>query len=254
MRPAQTTLENYQAQQRMQGSVQTASYEPVIDPQTAAAGSIVTAGATTQNKQMSVTSIALPNNFQIPEGTAVQPISSPGGQAARLRQAQQPVSTAQQTQAPNQQPATPMQSGMQMAQPPVMNSAAMMQQMPAAHLQMQQASAISQRPVVMAPVNTAGIYYPQNQGFAAPISTPQYVGQQAIMPPAAQPMMAPVNGAMAAPAVPMMPQQPMAAVPMQQAAAMPAAQTAPQQGYQQVPAANGVRTAVSYGPATIPWR
>jgi hypothetical protein len=56
-----------------------------------------------------------------------------------------------------------------------------------------------------------------------------------------------------------LPQQQMVAVATQQIPAAPTQPTTQMQGYQpqgnqQQPTANGVRTAVSYGPATIPWR
>jgi hypothetical protein len=250
------TLEQYQAQQRAQSGVQTAGYETPVNPQAGAATGVATAGtagASAPSKQMSVTDIALPRQFQLPEGTNPQPIAT-ASQANRAGHMQRPASAAQYQQPFYQQPAAAMQPVMQAVQPPVVNGAAVMQQIPPTGGQWQQPNAIGQRPVTMTPINAPGIYVPQNQPMAAPINVPQYVGTQPIMPQAAQSMPPQYQGGM-------MPQQQAAAIPTQQMTTMPAQQMVPQpaypqQGYQQAPATNGVRTAVSYGPppATIPWR
>jgi hypothetical protein len=103
---------------------------------------------------------------------------------------------------------------------------------------------------MITPINMTGISAPQNQGYTASNTAPQYAPQQPMGMPAAQPMFPQQQMGLA-------PQQPMVAAPMQMNM-MPAqqpVQSYPPQGYQQVPATNGVRTSVSYGPpATIPWR
>jgi hypothetical protein len=249
VRPAQMTLEAYQAQQRLQTGVQTAGYETVIEPQAAAPG-FATTGAAVPDRQMSVTSIALPNDFQLPEGANAQPIST-DNQANRVRQVQQPT-TAAQYQPQYQQQAMPMQPVPQAAPSPMTSGAAVMQQAPIGAGHFQQATSPLPRPT-MSPVTMPGISVPQTQGFAAPVGAPQYAAQQPMMMQAAQPIM---------------PQQPMATMPQQavtgptrQMSAVPSQPMVPQQsyqqpGYQQSPPTNGVRTAVSYGPspATIPWR
>jgi hypothetical protein len=242
MRPAQPAFENLQSQQPGPGGVQTASYEAVVAPQATSGSGVAAPGATAPDKQMAVTSIALPNDFQLPDGVAAQPISSAASQAGGPRQAAR--STAMQLQQPQiQQPATAMQPVMQTAQPPIMNGAAVMQQMPVIQSQFQPPNAFAQRPA-MSPVNMVGTYAPQNQGFVAPFAPAPSVVQQPVISPAIG-----MAGA---------PQQPVIAAPMQPMAAIPAQQMAPQQqyqqGYQQLPATNGLRTAVSYGPPTIPWR
>jgi hypothetical protein len=260
MRPAQMTLQNLQTQRQVPSGVQTANYETVVEPQAAAAAALPTTGAGGLGRQMSVTSIALPNDFQLPDGVTPMPIASASNLAGRNTQAPQPAQAVpyQQQYA---QPASAMQPAAQTAQPPVINGAAVMQQMPVGQSQLPPPNAIPQRPM-MSPANMAGVYVPQNQGFVAPISTQPGIAQQ--------PLMAPAGGAMAVPAGPtvqmpqqqvgMMPQQPMAAMATQQMTPIPAQQMVPQQGYQQpayqqLPTANGVRTAVSYGPPTaIPWR
>jgi hypothetical protein len=258
MRPAQMTLEAYQAQQQVQSGVQTAGYEVPIASQPATAAGATTAAASAPaavgaaDRQMSVTSIALPNDFQLPAGTNPQPISTVAKQAIPTRQVQPPAQAAQYQQLLYQQPAASTQPVMQTAQPPVMNGAAVMQQVPAAPGPMQQPNGVVQRPMT-APLNMQGMSAPQNQSFAGqnatpqPTVTPQYVGQQAMMMQAAQPVMTQQQ-------VGTLPQQQIFAAPTQQSPTMPTQQMVPQQGYPQAPPTNGVRTAVSYGPATIPWR
>ena len=104
-------------------------------------------------------------------------------------------------------------------------------------------------PTVAAPI----MYAPPHNGLAMPMPGPQYVGQQQMTMQTAQPMMAPTGAPNPPQQVGMMQQQNVAA-PAQQIA-VPAQQLAPQQAWQQMPAANGLRTAVSSpSPATIPWR
>lgn len=250
MRPAQMSLENYQAQQRMQSGVQTAGYQAAVAPPPAAAGAAAVGAnagtaAFSPDRQLSVTSIPLPNDFQLPEGTQAQPLTTAAGQASAARPMQQPAPAAA-YQLPYQQLAAPPQPVMQTVQPPVLHGAAVMQQSPALPGQLQPAG-IVQRPM-MTPIAMQGINAPQNQSFTAPQAAPQVTAQQAMMMQTAQPMMPQAQmGAF--------PQPQMAAVPMQQMPAIPAQQMGSQQGYQQLPSPGGVRTTVSYGPpATTAWR
>jgi hypothetical protein len=257
MRPAQTTLESYQAQQRVQSGVQTAGYETSASLPAAAVNGVTTAsssapaGVNDPSRQMSVTSIALPNDFQIPAGVNPQPIAKATGQAARMSQVQQPASATQYQQLQYQQPVAPMQPVMQTPQAPAMTGAAVSPQIPVGAGQVQPSYASVPRPMI-APVIAPGITVPQSQSFTPPLTAPQFVGQQPMMTQAAQPMMQQQ-------ALGVLPQQQMVAAPTQPMGTMPTQQTIQLQGYQpqgyeQQPSANGVRTAVSYGPATIPWR
>jgi hypothetical protein len=126
-----------------------------------------------------------------------------------------------------------------------MNGAAILQSMPAAPGQLPPPNMVMQRPMV-APVNAPGVTAAQSQSFSPPLGMPQYAAQQAIMmtTTAVQPQQQPAT----------FPPSPMPPAGAQPYVTAPAQQPALQQGYQQLPSANGVRTAVGYGPATIPWR
>jgi hypothetical protein len=208
---------------------------------------------------MAVTSIALPNDFQLPAGTVAQPISTASSQANQARQVH-PATAAtpyQQLQSPQpqyqpaqfQQPTAPIQPANQQAQSQVSYGAAAVSPVPAIAGQAIQANGTVPRPTV-APINVPGILSPLNPGPMPPVRQPQYVGQppmiQAAQPINVQPQMVAA------------PQQQPGAIPPQQIPAAPTQQIAPQQGqqqvYQQAPAANGVRTSVSYGPAPTAWR
>jgi hypothetical protein len=281
MRPAQTTLEGIQAQQNLQqqqpNGVQTAGYEVAMNPPATAAASVVPTGAIAPARQMAVTSIALPNNFQLPEGTQVQPISTATGQPTPQRSAQPAVTAVQYQQPQYQQPATAAQPVMQTAPAPMSHGAAMLQQGPGVRGQWQAPNPIVQSPI-MTPINSPGVSVPQNAMAAAPMTAPQYTTQQPMMAPAGQPMMSSTAAALSAAQARRMsqqqmmrapqqqlgmaspqqvgsvPQQQMMLAPMQPAQTMPVQQMAPQQSYQQLPTAGAPRTAVSYGPATLPWR
>jgi len=255
MRSAYVTLEQYHAQQKIQNGVQTAGYDAPIAPQDGSAADVATAagaepvGAGSPGRQMAVTSIALPNDFQIPAGVTPQSIQTAARQSEPMRLPPQAAATtvqpAQSSPFPYQQPATPFQPVMQVAPPAAVNGVAAMQPLSGVAGQVHPANAIVQRSAI-APINAPGVSVPQNQSFTAPMTAPQYMAQQAVMMQPAQLTM---------------PQQQMGMAPQQQmmVPTQPLPSTAPQpmappQGYQQVPSANGVRTAVGYGPATIPWR
>jgi hypothetical protein len=248
-------------QQRHDGA-QLASYETPA-PQTSTTSGVVSASATIPGRQMTVTSIALPEHFQVPNGpSGTRPGTSQPNVAAQQ--------TAPAAPAVYQQPAGSVQPIHQTVQPPVTNGAATMQQAPVnQNLMAVNAVATRQLPAVAAPV---GI--PQN--FNTPrgsMPTPQFVASQPMPMQGAQPYTSAVNNTMVVPRSPMspfaqqpqqlsaIPQQQMATIPQQQGIAVPQQQMGmmPQQQMiaapQQLPVAGGVRTTVSYPPAaTMPLR
>ncbi|MCI0332698.1 MAG: hypothetical protein L0228_05705 [Planctomycetes bacterium] len=230
MRPARLRLESVQSQQQVHGGAQHASYESPVDPQAAAAASMTNA-APAPARQMSVTSIVLPENFQLPNGSAYAPAG-----AAAVGQTHKPRPFVQQTlPAQYQQPAA-VQPINQTMQAPVMNGTStmqQMQQMPAAQYQMG-AGATTQHP------NAS-----MQNTLVAPMGRPQLLGQQPVVGQVVQPIGSPAGTTVVGQAAQM------GTLTQQQVTP----QTIPQQGWQQFPTANGVRTAVSYPtPGAVPVR
>jgi len=256
MRPAQLTLEELQRrQQQVHGGAQLASYESAANPQAAAAANVANAAATMSGRQMTVTSIALPNNFQMPDAAALQAGAAPAAPVSAPRQMVQPISPTQYQQPVGMQPMYPA------PQPPTTNGATVMPRMPS--VQTQSGVGASQRGPVMPAVATPIMYAPPHNGLAMPMPGAQYVGQQQMTMQTAQPTMAPTGATVTVPAAPMgaYPQQQVETMQQQNVAgpaqqvAVPAQQLMPQQTWQQMPAASGLRTAVSsQSPASIPWR
>jgi hypothetical protein len=242
MRPAQLTLEELQSRrQQVHGGAQLASYETPVNPPAAAPANLINAAATMPERQMTVTSISLPNNFQMPDAAALQAGAPPAAAVSAPRQMAPPIVPSQYQQPVGMQPMYPT------PQPPPTNGASVMPRMPSVQTQFGMGAA--QRGPVMPTVATQTIYAPPYNGLAMPMPGPQYVGQQQATMQTAQPMMATNPQQQAG----MMLQQNVAASAQQ--VAVPAQQLAPQQAWQQMPAANGLRTAVgSPSPATIPWR
>lgn len=115
-RPAQQTLESLQSQRPMAGGAQQASYEALVEPQPISPA--VEAQPIQPAKQMTVTSISLPDNFQLRDLTAasaagqtMQPVQQAQFQAVQSPMpaaGQQPAATyppqQYQQQPPQQQP------------------------------------------------------------------------------------------------------------------------------------------------------
>jgi hypothetical protein len=208
-------------------------------------------------RQMSVTAIALPNTFQMPDAsafaqqaTANNPTTGPTQMATPTQQIQ-PMPPAQ-----FQQPVTGAQPIFQTAQPAANTGAAVMQPAQPNPFQpaVMPAAPRPTLPTVAGPV----MYSPQRPGFAMPQVGSQYTTQQAMLTQPAQPMVMQASATMPAAVSPTntaAPQfyQPGVLTPQQQVA-MPMQQAIPQQSLQQMPAAPVRAAANTQGTATIPWR
>jgi hypothetical protein len=267
-RPAQQTLEGLQSQNNAQHiarlTAQQTNYLAPANSQamvtTAAAANVPNVAANMPGRQMSVTSIALPNNFQMPDASAFAQPAPQTPTGAAPAQTMVPIQQQPQMMPPAQfqQPVTGVQPIYQAAQPPVTSGAALRQQVPGAQFQpgVMPATPRLSTPGVAGPV----MYSPQHQGFGMPQVGSQYVNQQAAIPPAGQSMVMQASATMPG-AMPMnaMPQQ-QAAQPMllspQQQVAMPVQQAIPLQNLQQLAPANALRSSTVSSPttATIPWR
>ncbi len=291
-RPARPTLESIQAQKNSQAEGLLTSYQATTAAQAMAAGALANTApgvanvpgvpgvtsvpnaamipnaagvmgpagvpdATGIGRQMTVTSISLPNDFKMPDASAFprQSNASPAQPAIQP----QPLQPAL-----YQQPADGVQPMRQPVQPALMNQSAVYQQTPNNGIQ-QVSMPVASRPTLPT-VSTPVLYSPPHQGFNLPPVGSQYTSPQPVPVQGAQPMppAATVAGGQAtygtlqsgmqtAPSsqTSMLDMQPHQAT-MQQAT--PVLQTLPQQGWQQLPATNNVRTASSPTTATIPWR
>lgn len=227
------------------GAVSNAAGVPNVAGATGIAGAADAAGVS--GRQMTVTSIALPNHFQLPEPMASQrttvgmPVTTQGVQPRPLQPAlyQQPAGGIQ----PIQRPV-----------PPTLMNGGAVQQFQGTQMQpvsMPVAAARPTLPTIASPV----VYSPSYPGGTMPrVGTPYSLSGAAPVQ-AAQPMMSAglstqlgppqVGGVQAAP--------PMAAT--QQAANATSQPLLPQQSWQQYPATNSMQSAsTSPTTATIPWR
>lgn len=194
-------------------------------------------------RQMSVTSIALPANYQIPVGPGYSPpAAGPRVVAPQPTSVMQPAPAVQ-----YQQVAPAAQPVYQSARPGLTTGASVSQ--PAQQGSIAQAAAVQQptvagyiaqpmrQPIATSPIAAAGIATaPQ---ATMPITTPQFAPQQPIASQGMQPMIAP-NG------VPVAPRTPRGSLSQPQ---ILAPQLVQQASYQQSPTAQGVRTALNYSQA-----
>lgn len=165
MRPARLTLENMQSQQQVHGGAQLASYESPADPQTASAAIVANAAASAPDRQMSVTSITLPENFQLPASSANALAGAAAvGQTNKTRPIGQQTLPVQ-----YQQPAAAMQPMYQAVPPPMSNGASMMQ--PAQPMQQMSSGQVQMGAGAMMQRSIAPAYSQQQQ--AAPQMWPQ---------------------------------------------------------------------------------
>jgi hypothetical protein len=255
MRPAQVTLEQLQAQQQQRyHGAQLASYESVAGSQPAANSNVVNTGAMMPGRQMSVTSIHLPRDFQMPDAAAVAP-TTVRGQVESARPITQPAQPALFQQPAGVQPINPA------AQPPATTGAAAMPQ---------QAQVLN--PLRAVPSSNT----PAHGGFAMPTPATPFVSQQGVAVPGIQAMMQPSTNVMppgttmvgtgaqltgfTRPQIgslqqsPQFSQQPMIGAQGQQMIAAPQ-QLPPQQTWQQLPT-SAIPPTAARAPqtATIPWR
>jgi hypothetical protein len=279
MRPAQPTLEDLQSKnQQAYSSTHQASYETGAAQQPAALSpNVADAASPMAGRQMTVTSINLPQSFQMPDPSSVTPTATQPGTATHPQaQPMRPVQPAVYQPPAAAQPMNTVQP-MSAVQP---TSAAMPMNVGMRQGGMTGAVAMPQTPNMLNPsvANTATTIAP-NQGFSAPINIAPFVGQQTASMPGTQSRLQP-SSTLVPPGASMTPPGINVMAPgtqlnpsamqaqtnllhqhpqtVQQQPAMNAGlsqQLPTQQAWQQMPTSNMPRTAGS-SPATaqIPWR
>jgi hypothetical protein len=277
MRPAQPTLEDVQAKnQQAYSSTHQASYETAAAQQPAALNpNIADAASPMPGRQMTVTSINLPQDFQMPDPTSVTPRTT---QPSAVTQPQVPAMRPVQPAVYQQPAATPMNT----VQPTsAMQSTSATMPMNSAMQQggMMGIVAMPQTPNMLNPsVANAATPIAPNQGFSAAINTAPFAGQRTASMPGTQSRLQPTS-TLVPPGASMTPPGVNIVMPgtqlnpsamqvqtnllhqhpqtMQQQPAMMAGQSQlpPQPALQQMPSSNVPRTAGS-SPTTaqIPWR
>jgi hypothetical protein len=194
-RPAQQSLESLQSQRQSPGGAQQASYQAPVEPQPISPA--LAAEAIHPAKQMTVTSISLPDNFHLRDlaaaarsttpavsvpGQTIQPVQqvqAPAAQSPMPAAAQQPAAYPQQQQLPPQQ--IPQQMPQQQSAPPYNTAAGAQLGQP-----------LIEMPRVYAPQISA---FGNNVYAPAPVSGPQPLpaqrGPQSVQQQPGQPVPSP---------------------------------------------------------------